>query len=151
MSVLRFCPKPCGVPSRHPQADCRNGRNGLSLDNRFNSDQTPAHRSKAEHDSERRNFGRMPLRWVKPSQRQGYGDAGRTGSRQGGPGLMSRNEAQTRFKLIDPALEARGWKRTDIRIEVTAAQTDIVDGNPRTATGHATRTGGASDQRAPRD
>lgn len=44
---------------------------------------------------------------------------------------MSRNEAQTRFDLIDPALEARGWKRNDIRIEVTAAQIDIVDGKPR--------------------
>lgn len=44
---------------------------------------------------------------------------------------MSRNEAQTRFELIDPALELRGWKRSDIRIEVTAAQIDIVDGKPR--------------------
>ena len=41
---------------------------------------------------------------------------------------MTRNEAQTRFDLIDPALEARGWLRSDIRIEVTAAQVDIVDG-----------------------
>jgi hypothetical protein len=41
---------------------------------------------------------------------------------------MSRNEAQTRFELIDPALEKRGWMRTDIRMEVTAAQIDIVDG-----------------------
>lgn len=44
---------------------------------------------------------------------------------------MTRNEAQTRFELIDPALETRGWKRTDIRIETTAAQIDIVDGKPR--------------------
>jgi type I restriction enzyme R subunit len=44
---------------------------------------------------------------------------------------MSRNEAQTRFELIDPALETRGWNRgTDIRIEVTAAQIDIVDDKP---------------------
>src|SRR5208282_339656 len=42
-----------------------------------------------------------------------------------------RNEAQTRFELIDPALETRGWLRTDIRIEVTAAQIDIIDGKPR--------------------
>jgi type I site-specific restriction endonuclease len=41
---------------------------------------------------------------------------------------MSRNEAQTRFELIDPALEKRGWMRTDVRAEVTAAQIDIVDG-----------------------
>ena len=44
---------------------------------------------------------------------------------------MSRNEAQTRFDLIDPALETRGWLRSDIRIEVTAAQIDIVDGKAR--------------------
>src|SRR2546426_7141842 len=44
---------------------------------------------------------------------------------------MFRNEAQTRFDLIDPALETRGWLRSDIRIEVTAAQIDIVDGKPR--------------------
>ena len=44
---------------------------------------------------------------------------------------MSRNEAQTRFELIDPALKKRGWMCTDIRMEVTAAQIDIVDGKPR--------------------
>jgi type I restriction enzyme R subunit len=43
---------------------------------------------------------------------------------------MSRNEAQTRFELIDPALEVRGWLRSDVRIEVTAAQIDIIDGKP---------------------
>jgi type I restriction enzyme R subunit len=43
---------------------------------------------------------------------------------------MIRNEAQTRFDLIDPALETRGWRRSDIRIEETAAQIDIVDGEP---------------------
>lgn len=41
-----------------------------------------------------------------------------------------RNEAQTRFELIDPALETRGWLRSDIRIEVTAAQIDIIDDKP---------------------
>ena len=44
---------------------------------------------------------------------------------------MPRNEAQTRFDLIEPALETRGWLRSDIRIEVTAAQIDIIDGKPR--------------------
>jgi hypothetical protein len=43
---------------------------------------------------------------------------------------MSRNEAQTRFDLVDPALETRGWLRSDIRIEVTAGQIDIIDGKP---------------------
>jgi type I restriction enzyme R subunit len=41
---------------------------------------------------------------------------------------MSRNEAQVRFELIDPALEARGWQRTDIRVEEIAAQIDIIYG-----------------------
>ena len=43
---------------------------------------------------------------------------------------MSRNEPQTRFELIDPALETRGWLRSDIRVEATAAQIDIIDGKP---------------------
>lgn len=42
---------------------------------------------------------------------------------------MPRNEAQTRFELIDPMLiDQRGWRREDIRLEVTAAQIDIVYG-----------------------
>ncbi|HEV2452687.1 MAG TPA: DEAD/DEAH box helicase family protein [Verrucomicrobiae bacterium] len=44
---------------------------------------------------------------------------------------MSRNEAQTRFELIDPAIELRGWLRPDILVETTAAQIDIVDGKAR--------------------
>lgn len=45
---------------------------------------------------------------------------------------MSRNEAQTRFELIDPAIELRGWRRSEISIEVkTPPQIDIVDGKPR--------------------
>ena len=44
---------------------------------------------------------------------------------------MSRNEAQTRFELIDPAIEMRGWRRSEISIEVkTDPQIDIVDGKP---------------------
>ncbi len=41
---------------------------------------------------------------------------------------MTRNEAQTRYELIDPALEARGWPRSDVRIEETPAPVDIVYG-----------------------
>ena len=42
---------------------------------------------------------------------------------------MPRNEAQTRLDLIDPMLiEQRGWHREDLRVEVTAAQIDIVYG-----------------------
>ncbi|HRT04434.1 MAG TPA: DEAD/DEAH box helicase family protein [Kiritimatiellia bacterium] len=45
---------------------------------------------------------------------------------------MSRNEAQVRFELIDPALEERGWsRRADIRVEETARTIDIVHGQPR--------------------
>ena len=40
-----------------------------------------------------------------------------------------RNEAQTRFELIDPILiDHCGWRRQDIRVEQTAAQIDIVRG-----------------------
>lgn len=41
---------------------------------------------------------------------------------------MSRNEAQTRVELIDPALFARGWVHADIRLEETAAAIDMVYG-----------------------
>jgi hypothetical protein len=35
---------------------------------------------------------------------------------------MSRNEAQTRFDLVDPCLiDQRGWSRQNIRLEETAA------------------------------
>ena len=40
---------------------------------------------------------------------------------------MSRNEAQTRFELIEPAIFGRGWDRVDIRVEETAAAVDIVE------------------------
>jgi len=40
-----------------------------------------------------------------------------------------RNEAQTRFELIDPMLiDHCGWRREDIRVEQTAPQIDIVKG-----------------------
>lgn len=42
---------------------------------------------------------------------------------------MPRNEAQTRFELIDPVLiDHCGWRREDIRLEETAPQIDIVYG-----------------------
>ncbi|HEX9048080.1 MAG TPA: DEAD/DEAH box helicase family protein, partial [Verrucomicrobiae bacterium] len=44
--------------------------------------------------------------------------------------FSKRNEQQTRFELIDPALDARGWLRSDIKVEQTAAQIDIIDGKP---------------------
>ena len=44
---------------------------------------------------------------------------------------MARIEAQTRFELIDPALEGRGWnRRTDIRVVETAKPIDIVNHQP---------------------
>jgi type I restriction enzyme R subunit len=44
---------------------------------------------------------------------------------------MPLSEAQVRYQLIDPALEARGWKRTDVRVEEIAAAIDIVNHQPR--------------------
>jgi hypothetical protein len=45
---------------------------------------------------------------------------------------MSRNEAQTRFDLIDPALrDQSGWRHprySAMRLEETARAIDIVDG-----------------------
>jgi type I restriction enzyme R subunit len=44
---------------------------------------------------------------------------------------MSLNETDTRSKLIDPALHARGWTENLIRREETAGAIEIVDGKPR--------------------
>lgn len=41
------------------------------------------------------------------------------------------SESDTRAKLIDPAIHARGWTEDLIRREETAGTTDIVDGKPR--------------------
>ena len=40
-----------------------------------------------------------------------------------------RNEAQTRFEVIDPMLiDHCGWRREDIRLEQTLPQIDIIQG-----------------------
>lgn len=44
---------------------------------------------------------------------------------------MGLGEADTRAKLIDPALHARGWTEDLIRREETAGAVEIVDGRPR--------------------
>jgi type I restriction enzyme R subunit len=44
---------------------------------------------------------------------------------------MSLSESDTRAKLIDPALHARGWTENLIRREETAGAIEIVDGKPR--------------------
>ncbi len=44
---------------------------------------------------------------------------------------MPLNEADTRAKLIDPALHARGWTENLIRREETAGAIEIVNGKPR--------------------
>jgi len=44
---------------------------------------------------------------------------------------MALSEADTRAKLIDPALRAAGWTEDLIRRETTAGGIDIVDGRPR--------------------
>ena len=44
---------------------------------------------------------------------------------------MGLNEADTRAKLIDPAIHAQGWTEDLIRREETAGAIEIVDGKPR--------------------
>ncbi len=44
---------------------------------------------------------------------------------------MSLSESDTRAKLIDPALHARGWTEDLIRREETAGAVEIIDGKPR--------------------
>ena len=44
---------------------------------------------------------------------------------------MGLSESDTRAKLIDPALHARGWTEDLIRREETAGAIEIVDGRPR--------------------
>ena len=41
------------------------------------------------------------------------------------------NEADTRSKLIDPAIHARGWTEENIRREETAGAVEIIGGKPR--------------------
>ncbi len=41
------------------------------------------------------------------------------------------NEADTRSKLIDPAIYARGWTEENIRREETAGTVEIINGKPR--------------------
>ena len=50
---------------------------------------------------------------------------------------MSLSEADTRAKLIDPALYARGWTENLIRREETAGEIQIVGGQPRKTGGRA--------------
>jgi type I restriction enzyme R subunit len=44
---------------------------------------------------------------------------------------MSRNEAQTRFELIDPVLEAKGWTRDHIKVEKSTGGIIIQNGKTR--------------------
>ena len=44
---------------------------------------------------------------------------------------MPLSEADTRAKLVDPALHSRGWTEDLIRREVTAGAIEIVDGIPK--------------------
>ena len=50
---------------------------------------------------------------------------------------MSLSEADTRAKLIDPALHAKGWTENLIRREETAGEIQIVGGQPRKVSGRA--------------
>jgi type I restriction enzyme R subunit len=44
---------------------------------------------------------------------------------------MTLSEADTRSKLIDPAIHARGWTEDLIRREETAGANEIINGKPR--------------------
>jgi type I restriction enzyme R subunit len=44
---------------------------------------------------------------------------------------MSLSEADTKAKLIDPALHHQGWTEDLIRREETACGIEVVDGKPR--------------------
>ena len=44
---------------------------------------------------------------------------------------MPLNEADTRAKLIDPAIHARGWTEDLIRREETAGTIEIIEGKPQ--------------------
>jgi len=44
---------------------------------------------------------------------------------------MPFSEADTRAKLIDPAIHSRGWTEDFIRREETAGAIEIIDGKPR--------------------
>ena len=50
---------------------------------------------------------------------------------------MALNEAETRAKLIDPALHAKGWTEDLIRREETAGAVEVVAGQPRKRGGRA--------------
>ncbi|MBI3324747.1 MAG: DEAD/DEAH box helicase family protein [Candidatus Omnitrophica bacterium] len=47
------------------------------------------------------------------------------------PGCTSLNEADTRAKLIDPAIHQQGWTEDLIRREETAGAIEIIEGRPR--------------------
>lgn len=51
-----------------------------------------------------------------------------------GAAVVGLNEADTRVKLIDPAIHARGWTEDLIRREETLGTIEIVDGRPRRRT-----------------
>lgn len=44
---------------------------------------------------------------------------------------MPRNEPQTRYELIDPALDSRGWPRSAVKVEERDAAVEIIDGKAR--------------------
>ena len=47
---------------------------------------------------------------------------------------MLFSEADTRAKLIDPAIHSRGWSEDFIRREESAGAIEIIDGKPRKQT-----------------
>src|SRR5205085_4798729 len=51
---------------------------------------------------------------------------------------LARSEADTRAKLIDPAIHARGWTEDLIKREETLGAVEIVAGKPRRRSGGRT-------------
>jgi type I site-specific restriction endonuclease len=49
---------------------------------------------------------------------------------------VPRNEAQTRFELVNPVLFARGWNTENIKVEATTGGIDVVGGRARRHNGH---------------
>src|SRR5438876_2854908 len=84
--------------------------------------------------------GRMPTGprgpgWWSSSHRQCHGNGATTkrGDVEGGcytPRGMGLGEADTRAKLIDPAIHSRGWTEDLIRREETAGAIEILGGTP---------------------
>ena len=44
---------------------------------------------------------------------------------------MPRNEAQTQYELINPAIRKRGWNETNVKVEESTGGITVIDGKAR--------------------